>query len=454
MPTEILRRRRIAAALCLLVALAITLTGGRAFAGWFSADDAAASPGRAAAAPTGPDCGDADDAGSATTPVPADLRSEIDDLLAHPDVAGREVSVSVWVEGWGEVAGLSPDLALRPASNQKILTAVGALELLDHDQRLVTSVRATAPVDGGRLDGDLVLVGGGDPTLWDVGPHSIYQLAVELRELGVEEVTGGLYVDDSRYDSRRMAQGWTDQQIPGDAAPISALTVAANRLGDEYAYLADPASGNAEVFGRYLSDVGIAVGEGFVSGEPPEASVELVRTQSPTVAELVGSMLRNSDNTTAELLLKEIGLQVSGEGSTLAGLDAARGVVEGWCVELSGHDDDGSGLSYRNTRSAREWREMLLAAQRQDWWPVMLEGLPLAGSEDGTLANRLTDPATDGNVRAKTGTIDVARALSGVFTTAGGRTATFSIIINDPVDPAPAVGPTDRLVEAVAAHPG
>lgn len=448
-----IRRRRITAVLAVVATLAITLTGGRAVAGWFSAGDAAASPGHQAEPSGVRKCPEATDEG-VTAPVPPELASEIDELLRHPEVAGRDVSVSVWVDGWGEVAALSPDLALRPASNQKILTAIGALELLDHDQRLTTSLRATAQIDDGRLSGDLVLVGGGDPTLWDVGPHSIYQLAVELRDLGLEEVTGSLYVDDSRYDSRRMAQGWTDRQIPGDAAPISALTVAANRLGDDYAYLADPASGNAEVFARYLEDVGIAVEGGFVPGAPPGTSIELVRTQSPTIAELVRSMLLNSDNTTAELLLKEIGLRAGGDGSTLAGLEAARAVLRGWCVELGGHDDDGSGLSYRNLRSAREWREMLQAAQRQDWWPIMRDGLPVAGSDDGTLANRLTGEATAGNVRAKTGTIDVARALSGVFTTAGGRAATFSIIINDPVDPTPAVGPTDRLVEAIAAHPG
>jgi D-alanyl-D-alanine carboxypeptidase/D-alanyl-D-alanine-endopeptidase (penicillin-binding protein 4) len=229
--------------------------------------------------------------------------------------------------------------------------------------------------------------------------------------------------------------------------------VAANRLGDTPEYLADPAIGNGQVLRQYLADVGITV-EGAVAHADPgiadEAEV-LVAAQSPTIAQLVDNMLRNSDNTTAELLLKEIDRATGGDGSTLGGLAAAREVVEGWCVPLDGRDDDGSGLSYVNARSAREWREILQVAQQQDWWPTLDAGLPIAGDDDGTLAGRLTGPATAGNLRAKTGTINVARALTGVFTTAGGRAATFSVIINDDVgDPTPATGPTDQLLELIA----
>ncbi len=385
--------------------------------------------------------------------IPADLAGDIDRLLMDPTVGLRQVSISVWVDGWGEVAALDPDLALKPASNQKILTAIGALELLDHDATLETTLGATAHVGAGRIDGDLALIGGGDPVLWDVGEHSLYAMAVELRDLGITEVTGGLRVDDSRYDRRRMAAGWTDQQIPGDAAPISALTVAANRIGDTHDYLADPATGNGEVLLQYLAEMGIAV-RGGISAEPVDIETELVTLRSPTIAQLVDNMMRNSDNTTAELLLKEIGLQTTGEGSTAAGLAASRTVVEGWCVPLSGGDDDGSGLSYENNRSAREWRLMLQGAQTEPWWPVFHDSLPAAGDPDGTLPNRLSGPATIDNLRAKTGTIDVARALSGTFTTVGGRKATFSVIINDPHDPEAAIPATDELLETIAAHPG
>src|SRR5690606_29398734 len=160
--------------------------------------------------------------------------------------------------------------------------------------RLTTDLRATAPVEGGVVDGDLVLVAGGDPVLWDVGEHSIYEMARQVAERGVHRVTGRLLVDESRHDAVRTAPGWTADQLPGDAAPISAFTVAANRIDDSEAYLADPALGNAEVLHRYLADVGVVV-EGRVAhadDRDAEDGESLVALRSPTIAQLVDNMLR------------------------------------------------------------------------------------------------------------------------------------------------------------------
>jgi D-alanyl-D-alanine carboxypeptidase/D-alanyl-D-alanine-endopeptidase (penicillin-binding protein 4) len=458
--SRVYRQRRIITAVIAAVVVVASVSMARPFGGFFSGSGAEASTSPVPITASDTDACPSDDElyATSTESVPADLQAGIDELLSHSLVTSREVSISVWVDGYGEVVTHNADLALKPASNQKILTAVGALELLDHDQRFTTTVLATSPLDNGVIDGDLVLVGGGDPTLWDVGEHSLLALAGQLRDLGVTQVTGAIYTDDSRYDARRIAQGWTDQQIPGDAAPISALTVKANRLGDTYEYLANPAHGNSIFFSQYLAESGIAVTGGVAppdsdGSERPPAEVELVSVESPTVAELVRMMMKNSDNTTAELLLKEIGLQVADDPSTLSGLAAARQVLEDWCIDVTGVDDDGSGLSYVNSRSALEWRQILQRAQDQDWWPIFHDALPQAGDANGTLTNRLTGDATVGNLRAKTGTISVAKALSGVFTTVDGRQATFSVIVNGP-DSGPTLGPTDELLELIAAHPG
>ncbi len=438
-----------------------TVAAARSAVDWFAGGDAAASEISVGVAATVPTCPTARQLyGVADEAVPADLRAAIDALLAHPDIVSREVSMSVWVDGWGEVVAHQPDVSLKPASNQKVIVAIGALELLDPEARLRTRLLAAAAPSAGTIDGDLVLEGGGDPTFWDVGPGSLYELAEALADHGVTRVTGSLWADESRYDQVRRAPGWTDRQIPGDAAPISALTVRANRLFDTPEYLADPATGNLGVFLQYLADVGITV-EGGVGGTvgdtadlPAPATHELAFAQSPPIARLVQLMLTNSDNVMAELLVKEIDRAAGGPGSTAGGLAAAARIVEAWCVSLDGIDDDGSGLSYANSRSAREWRQMLQVAQQQAWWPTMRDGLPVAGDPDGTLKNRLKGPSTIGNLRGKTGTINVARALSGTFTTAGGRAATFSVIINDDDDPGPALGRTDLLLERIAAQAG
>ena len=89
-------------------------------------------------------------------------------------IAPNAASVSVWIDGLGEVLTRDPDVALAPASNQKLLTAMGALAVLGPDARLVTEVRL-AP------SGDLVIVPGGDPTLASTGPHSLAELAAQVR---------------------------------------------------------------------------------------------------------------------------------------------------------------------------------------------------------------------------------------------------------------------------------
>ncbi|MGH9032775.1 MAG: D-alanyl-D-alanine carboxypeptidase, partial [Acidimicrobiia bacterium] len=117
-----------------------------------------------------------------TASAPATLVAAVDRFGADPAVAAGPWGVSVWIDGYGELAR-QPDLPLLPASNQKLFTAMGALAVLGPDARLTTEVRA--PPDGG-----LVIVAGGDPTLTGSGPHSLDALAGQVRAAGITEVAG------------------------------------------------------------------------------------------------------------------------------------------------------------------------------------------------------------------------------------------------------------------------
>src|SRR5204863_363932 len=90
-----------------------------------------------------------------------------------------------------------------PASTQKIFTAGTALIRLGSDYRLSTEVRASGHIAHGTLHGDLVLVGGGDPTLQRA---DLDALAERLAAGGISRVTGGIDVDDSRSPSRRRTR--------------------------------------------------------------------------------------------------------------------------------------------------------------------------------------------------------------------------------------------------------
>jgi len=376
-----------------------------------------------------------------TAAVPATLAGAVDAFAATPAVAAGPFGLSIWVDGYGEIAR-QPDLPLLPASNQKLFTAMGALAVLGPDARLTTEVRSTA-------EGGLVIVAGGDPSLTTRGPHSLDALAAQVRAAGITRVLGALAVDESRHDSARRPAGWQDWQVPAYAGPLSALMVDRNRYRGDPAFLADPALANADVFRGALGAHGVTVdGPTVHAAAAPESSV-VARLTSAPIAALVTDTLLRSDNMAAELLLREVGRAATGVGSTPAGAAAARAALDPLCITVTGVDDDGSGLSRSDARSPREWRFLLQAARTQPWWPTLLDALPEAG-RTGTLASRFRGTAAEGNVRAKTGTIIGGIALSGYGTTLGGRAFVFSVIANGPASNG-AEAALDALIAAVAA---
>lgn len=387
-------------------------------------------------------------------PAAAALASLVDGRLADPRLAGTTVGLSVWVEGLGEVAARNPDLLLTPASNQKLFTAMGVLSLLPQTDRLATEVRATGTQAGRVLTGDLFLVGGGDPTLRAKGPHSLDDLAAAVKARGVDEVQGALVGDESRYDGVRGAPGWLPQHVPVFIGPLSALVVDRNQLRPDAAYAANPLPGTLPYFRAALLRAGVRVTGPNVAGAAPAGSSVLAALPSPPIGDLVGEMLNQSDNLTAELLVKEVGHRTTRvPGSTAAGLAAIGDAVRKLGVPLAGVAADGSGLSREDRRSAREWRSLLQAVLPQPWAERLVGSLPLAG-RNGTLARRFAGTAAEANVRAKTGWIDEARSLSGYLTTAGGRRVVFSVIVNQTTPTSPALNALDGLVAAIAADRG
>ncbi|MFJ1707504.1 D-alanyl-D-alanine carboxypeptidase/D-alanyl-D-alanine-endopeptidase [Kitasatospora sp. NPDC088346] len=152
------------------------------------------------------------------------LAADLDRLLDDARLAGAQVSALVTDPATGEVVyEHAPGALLLPASTQKTVTAAAALDLLGPDHRFRTQVLATGPRTGGALDGDLVLRGGGDPTLL---PADLDALAGQVADGGVTSVDGGLLADASRYDGVPLGPNWAwDDQAAYYSPQISALTL-------------------------------------------------------------------------------------------------------------------------------------------------------------------------------------------------------------------------------------
>jgi D-alanyl-D-alanine carboxypeptidase len=103
--------------------------------------------------------------------APPGLVEAVRERLDDPRFGGADVGLSVWVDGAGEVVAHRADVPLRPGSTEKLLVAAAALAVIGQDTTLVTELRSDGPAGGGVLRGDLVLVGGGDPSLRSRGAH-------------------------------------------------------------------------------------------------------------------------------------------------------------------------------------------------------------------------------------------------------------------------------------------
>ncbi len=232
---------------------------------------------------------------------------------------------AVSVDG-NDVGERNADLPVIPASTQKIVVAATALDVLGDDFRYTTEVvTAEEPTDG-VVEGDLVLVGGGDPLLssdWYPTSNlerrpvfnatSLDSLADAVQAAGVTSVEGSVLGDGSRYDDEFFAPGWGNGVAGLEAGPYDALIANDARVLGEDRRADDPNSAAAREFTRLLRDRGIVVaGEGAAGAlEAGSAPFEVASIDSAPLTEIVEEMLTNSDNNTAELLVKELAVSAA-----------------------------------------------------------------------------------------------------------------------------------------------
>ena len=116
---------------------------------------------------------------------------------------------------------------MMPASNMKIFTTAAAAEILGWDHRFTTTLETTAPIEGGILTGDLIVRGGGDPTINSRdgrAPAILAEWVSALRAAGVTEITGRIIGDDQLFDDDGIGPGWAWDYLQfGYAAPVGAL---------------------------------------------------------------------------------------------------------------------------------------------------------------------------------------------------------------------------------------
>ncbi len=378
--------------------------------------------------------------------LPALLASNITDAsiraAVQPSIDAALPNTCIIVSDHGRVIVDYGTDVVDPASTVKLLTAVATLETLDPNSHLRTSARARSAPRDGVVDGDLYMVGGGDPVLTTPGyevsltnrdqlHNDLGQLADNIAAAGVREIKGGVVGDDSRYDQQRWVATWpTRYQNQGFVGPLSALMVNDGQTG--YSKTPDDATKNrvpgdppvlaAETLRTLLTQRGVRVGGGASSGRAPNDTTEVAGLDSASIRDLVGQMLVESDDTTAESLTKELGLAVSGEGTTAAGVKVIvdRLAADGLPVDRLTLND-GSGLDEGNRLPCGLLSAILDRAGPDS---ELAKLLPVA-AQNGTLRPRMRRTPAQGQVSAKTGTLDHVNALAGFARLSDGRSLTF-----------------------------
>lgn len=341
------------------------------------------------------------------------------------------------------------------ASNTKLFTTSAALVRYGTEGTLGTEIRGRGTLVDGTWKGDLFLRGGGDPTFGSARfarrsygtAASLDDLAAKLAGLGIQEVSGSIYGDESRFDSRRgtSATGW---RASIDLSPLSAL--AFNRgLASEggYGFQSNPPVFAAARLQAALRARGVRVARRPArAGPAPQASQILASVDSPPMARLIRITNKPSDNYFAEMLLKDVALQVYGRGTTYGGARLSAGFARR--LGAGARLVDGSGLSRADRASPSSVVRLLLAMQGRREYPAFYESLPIAG-RDGTLSHRMRRGPARSRCRGKTGSLSNVSALSGYCRALSGDVYVFSILMNA-ANPYGARAIQDRMAQAIA----
>jgi serine-type D-Ala-D-Ala carboxypeptidase/endopeptidase (penicillin-binding protein 4) len=315
------------------------------------------------------------------------------------------------------------DRRLAPASNQKLLTTAAAISRLGSATTLETVVRASPDVAvgaDGTLDGDLILVGAGDPSLDDV---AMRDLVSQLRAAGIRRVTGAIIGDESLFDNRRGSydSGFGYDSDLGGA--LGGLTWGHGRFDSR-----GPAYFAASRLRYFLKLAKVKVTSRVATAKTATPDAPALATHaSPTIAELISITNHPSDNFYAETLLKLLGARDGTGGTTAAGLVTAREFLQQ--VGVRATMVDGSGLSRSDRVSPRQIVRLLAAMAGRREGALFRASLAAPG-EWGTLQHRMTRSRARGRCRAKTGTLNGVSALSGYCLDVKGHTIAFSLLEN------------------------
>ncbi|WP_245873173.1 D-alanyl-D-alanine carboxypeptidase/D-alanyl-D-alanine endopeptidase [Albidovulum inexpectatum] len=405
---------------------------------------------------------------------------QLSEIVARADLGGRVGFALVDLSSGGMLESLGAETPMPPASTAKVVTALYALAQLGAEYRFATQLIVTGPISNGRVRGDVVLAGGGDPTLTTDG---LADLVEQMAGRGITGVDGALLVwagalpfvealdptqpewlgynpavsglnlnfnrvhfawkkvkagyevaleaRDRRFSppvrSARMRVVEREQPVyardaDAQAEEWSVARAALGRAGSRWLPVRRPDLYAGDVLWTLARAKGIDLPRPRVVAERPQGR-NVAEVQSATLRDVLRGMLRYSTNITAEA----VGMAASARLGATSHVESARKMTD-WVRDAAGLSIarfvDHSGLSGASRISADEMVRVLTrlgpdANLRDLLKPVKPDPETTAGAIVGRA-----------DIRAKTGTLNFVSALAG-YINGDGRDMAFAIFSGD-----------------------
>ena len=395
-----------------------------------------------------------------------------------------------------------------PASVMKLITSYAALGTLGPNYRWPLDVYTRGAIQNGSLTGDLIIKGYGSPEFNQADLRKVLQ---GIRQKGIRNVSGRVVFDNSyfnvpnqgsldgkslsAYNANPDALLYNERlnsfqiRATGKKVNVSSLTPTHNlkivnrmrttrrgcrphiSVSNKGAQTVVTFSGRysrrcgTRTYERVISrpaemiygamqamwkrEVGGNLNTQFAMGVAPAGAQPLLRTHSRTLAEILPTIDKDSNNVMARQVMLTIGARASGQGTQQSGANA----IGAWLASRGLNFpelriENGSGLSRHARISARHMGDLLVDAYRSPYRNILMQSLAIAGV-DGTMKRRLKGSQVRGKGFFKTGTLRDVRSIAGYVKAADGKTYVMAILHNDPRAPRRALPAHDKLIEWV-----
>jgi len=276
----------------------------------------------------------------------------------------------------------------------------------------------------------------GDPVQAVVGPAKSFPLVHVSATTGPDLKSDSAGHRENSLRAKKDSSTW-EITVSGQIAPGDTATIEVTHHDADVAYLA--------AVREALRDRGITIDDA-----PSDTTARLdtlAILTSPPLSEILKALMKPSQNQIAEMLFRTVALNATGIGrSDTASAVVARQIAKWGVAPNEAVIRDGSGLARYDYVSPRTIVRILDAMHRLPTFKPYYDALPIAGV-DGTIRNRMKGTAAQGNVHAKTGTLAMARSLSGYVTTADQRMLIFSLLCNNWTTP---VQDVERVQDIIA----